>query len=69
MTPIETMSDEQFSAYALDILRRELGLSGFARFLRINRAGPGDYARDRHQWLGAESVESIARELGPKQGQ
>jgi hypothetical protein len=66
MTPIETMSDEQFSAYALDILRRELGLSGFARFLRVYRAGSGDYTRDRRQWLSNESVESVTRELGLK---
>ena len=66
MTPIETMSDEQFSAYALDILRRELGPSGFARFLRVYRAGSGDYTRDRRQWLSNESVESVTRELGLK---
>jgi hypothetical protein len=63
------MSDEQFGVYALDILRRELGLAGFARFLRVYRAGSGDYTSDRQQWLGSDSVESITRELGLEQKQ
>jgi hypothetical protein len=48
---IEKMSDEQFLHYALEILTRELGLYGYARFLRLYRPGKGDYTRDRHQWL------------------
>jgi hypothetical protein len=63
MTPVDSMSDEQFGAYALDILRRELGLSGFARFLRVYRAGSGDYTRDRQHWLGNHTVEDLVEEL------
>lgn len=63
MTPVESMSDEEFGAYALDILRRELGLSGFARFLRVYRAGSRDYTRDRHTWLGDRTVDDIVKDL------
>jgi hypothetical protein len=48
MIPFEQMTDEQFERHALDILHRELGGDGLARFLRVYRAGTGDYTRDRH---------------------
>jgi hypothetical protein len=36
-------TDEDFERYALQILQRELGIDGLARFLRLNRAGDGGY--------------------------
>jgi hypothetical protein len=60
---IEQMTDEQFQRFALDLLGREMGLYGLARFLRVYRAGSGDYTRDRHQWLDGVTVEEIAAEL------
>jgi hypothetical protein len=50
MIAIDQLSDEQFERHALDLLQRELGIDGLARFLRLNRAGTGDYARDRDDW-------------------
>lgn len=41
------MTDEEFYRRALEVLRRELGAGGLARFLRLNRSGDGDYMRDR----------------------
>ena len=43
----DTMTDEQFERQALELLRRELGLDGLARFLRLHRSGSGDYTKDR----------------------
>ena len=63
MAPVETveqvdkMSDDQFEQHALAILQRELGVYGLARFLRVYRAGIGDYTRDRHQWLNGLTVQ------------
>jgi hypothetical protein len=59
MTPIDRMTDEDFERHAFAILRRELGLDGLARFLRLNRAGSGDYTRDRHRWLAGTTIEDI----------
>jgi hypothetical protein len=62
MAPVETveqvdkMNDDQFEQHALAILQREFGVYGLARFLRVYRAGTGDYTRDRHQWLDGLSV-------------
>ena len=64
MIALEMMTDEQFERHALEILHRELGVYGLARFLRIYRAGSGDYTRDRHQWLHDATVQDIAREFG-----
>lgn len=64
MTPVEQMTDEQFERYALEVLQRELGPDGLARFLRLNRSGKGDYTRDRMQWQKlsvAEIVDSLKR--------
>jgi len=63
MTPVQQMSDEDFERHALGILRRELGVDGLARFLRLYRSGSGDYTRDRHQWLEGATIEEIMAEV------
>ena len=63
MIPLEQMSDEEFERHALAVLRRELGVDGLARFLRLYRAGSGDYTRDRHQWLEGATIEEIMAEV------
>jgi len=30
-----------------------------ARFLRVYRAGSGDYTRDRHQWLDGLTMDDV----------
>lgn len=47
MIAIDQMTDEQFARPALDVLQRELGPDGLARFLRLHRSATGDYTRDR----------------------
>ena len=59
------MTDEEFDSHALDILARELGPGGYARFIRMHRSGPGDYTRDRHHWLAAATLDDLKRDLLP----
>jgi hypothetical protein len=59
MSSLDTMTDEQFERHALEVLRRELGADGLARFLRLDRSGPGDYTRDRLHWQKDLTVEQI----------
>ncbi len=63
MEALEQMTDEQFEKHALAILHRELGVYGLARFLRVYRAGSGDYTQDRHQWQGGITANDLASEL------
>jgi hypothetical protein len=63
MISMDTMTDEDFERHAFAILQRELGPDGLARFLRLNRAGSGDYTRDRHQWLSGTTVQEIMADL------
>jgi hypothetical protein len=63
MISIDRMTDEDFERHAFAILRRELGLDGLARFLRLNRAGSGDYTRDRHGWLDGITIDDIMAEV------
>jgi hypothetical protein len=57
------MSDHEFERHALEILHRELGVDGLARFLRVYRAGSGDYTRDRHRWLEGATIPDIMAEV------
>jgi hypothetical protein len=61
--PLDRMTDEDFERHALAVLQRELGLDGLARFLRVYRAGTGDYTRDRHRWLDGAPVEDVMAEV------
>jgi hypothetical protein len=63
MSVLDKMSDEEFQIHALAILERELGLDGLARFLRVYRAGTGDYTRDRHGWLKGATIQDIMAEV------
>ena len=63
MTPVEHMADEQFERYALEVLQRELGPDGLARFLRINWSGKGNYTQDRIEWQKNLSVAEIVASL------
>ena len=63
MIPVENMSDDEFERHALAVLQRELGVDGLGRFLRIYRAGTGDYTRDRHRWLEGATIQEIIAEV------
>jgi hypothetical protein len=59
MSGLEKMTDEQFERHALEVLCRELGADGLARFLRLERSGAGDYTKDRMQWQKNLTIEQI----------
>ncbi len=63
MVSIDRMTDEDFERHAFAILQRELGLDGLARFLRLNRAGNGDYTHDRRRWLAGVAIGDIMAEV------
>jgi hypothetical protein len=69
MASIEHMTDEQFERYALELLLRELGSDGLARFLRLNRSGKGDYTRDRRRWQENLSVAEIVASMNRPRSQ
>jgi len=59
MSSIETMNDEQFERHALEVLGRELGADGWARFLRLHHSGAGDYTNDRMQWQKDLTIQEV----------
>jgi hypothetical protein len=63
MIALDKMTDEQFERYAFDVLARELGPDGLARFLRLNRSGSGDYTRDRAAWQKGLTVDQIVENI------
>ncbi len=56
MVDTEDMTDDEFRVHISEIVSRELGLGAFARFLRLYHSGRGDYTRDRHLWLGEQTL-------------
>jgi hypothetical protein len=43
----------------LAALQKELGRAGTIRFLQQFETGSGDYARERHAWVDATSLDNI----------
>jgi hypothetical protein len=60
---IDQLNDEQFEQHAWDVLKRELGPDGLARFLRLHRSGPGDYSIDRDDWQKDLSMEQVLQSI------
>jgi hypothetical protein len=63
MIAIDQLTDEQFERHALEVLKRELGPDGLARFLRLNRSGAGDYTRDREHWQKDLTIDEILESI------
>ncbi len=57
------MTDQEFTRHALEVLKRELGADGLARFLRLNRSGPSDYTRDRDEWQKDLTLDQIVESI------
>lgn len=54
--------DSDIVGSAMNVLARELGLAGTARFLIKLNVGRGDYTRDRHELLEDWTLEEIFAE-------
>lgn len=63
MIALDQLTDEQFERHALDVLKRELGIDGLARFLRLNRSGNGNYTRDRLDWQKDLTIDQIIESI------
>lgn len=63
MIAMDRLTDEQFERHALGLLQRELGADGLARFLRLNRSGPGDYTRDREAWQKDLTLDQVLESI------
>ena len=66
---VAQMTDEQLEKHAFAVLSHELGLVGYARFLRLYGSNRGDYTADRHQWLDGITLDDIARDLDSRQAE
>ena len=64
-----TRTLDEIRRRGLEALRRELGPAGMVRFLQQFDRGSGDYARERHGWVDATSLDAIrAATVGRKRG-
>ena len=63
MIALDKLTDQQFERHALDVLKRELGPDGLARFLRLHRSGNGNYTQDRTGWQKNLTVDDIVESI------
>ncbi|MGH9662629.1 MAG: hypothetical protein ACRD96_29030 [Bryobacteraceae bacterium] len=63
MSALDQLTDEQFERHALDVLKRELGADGLARFLRLHHSGPGDYTTDRDAWQKDLTLDQVLESI------
>ena len=63
MIAVNQLTDEQFERHALELLQRELGPDGLARFLRLNRSGTRDYTREREHWQKGLTLDQILESI------
>ena len=63
MIAINLLTDQQFERHALDLLKRELGADGLARFLRLHRSGPGDYTNDRIECQKSLTIDQVLESI------
>jgi len=63
MIAIDQLTDQEFERHALSVLKRELGADGLARFLRLNRSGPGDYTIDRDKWQKDLTLDQVLESI------
>ena len=56
------MTDEQIHQLGIEALVNQLGLVGTIRFLR-QYGTRGNYSVDRHQWLNALDVKTLAKQI------
>ena len=68
MIALDHLTDEQFERHALDVLKRELGADGLARFLRLHRSGPGDYTHDRQEWQKGLTLDQVLQSIRESRG-
>ncbi len=67
MIAVENMTDAEFETVAFDVLSRELGAAGLLRFLRMHRAGTGDYTAERESWQRNVTVDEIQESIQRRQ--
>ncbi len=60
------MTLEEIRRRGLEALRRELGPAGMVRFLQQFETGSGNYAKDRHDWVDAMSLDDLRALAGKK---
>jgi hypothetical protein len=63
MISVAEMTDEQFKSALYDVIVREFGLAGLARYMGLHPIPGSDYTRDRHQWLGEQTLDVDDSEL------
>ena len=48
-----------------EALRHELAVYSLASYIRVARAGSGDYTQDRHRWLDNLTIQDVIAQLLP----
>ena len=58
-----TMTDSEIHEFGIKALLEKLSPDGTIRFLRQLEKAEGGYSVERHQWLSAPDVETLANQI------
>lgn len=56
----KVMTLNEIRRTGIELLTQNLGAVGMVRFLQQSDLGWGDYTKERHQWLGNQSLNEVA---------
>ena len=63
MDRIDPMNLVQIRQKGVEALVHQLGPAGMIRFLQQFEPGQGDYSKERHQWLGNQTVTELVAQI------
>lgn len=59
-------TNQEILLYGYELLYKNLGPVDYTRFLQQLETGNGDYTKQRDQWLGKHSIDSVYSALSVK---
>jgi hypothetical protein len=62
-----TQTLDEIRRQGLAALRSKLGRAGMIRFLQQFETGHGDYAKERHAWVGRTSIDDLRKAASTRQ--
>ncbi len=66
MIIVDKMTANEIKIKAFNILKQELGITGFIRFIQQFDLGMGNYVIDRNEWQKDYDVKTITQEIKKK---
>lgn len=68
MNKVEELTPLEIQIKGMDILTKELGLSGMLQFLKIYDKGSGNYTKDRIKYIKEQTLDELVANIYKTRG-